>query len=69
MAVTELEKARAELGLTQEEVAQAAGVIRATIIRAEAGRPPGYYATKLRIARALNSTPDALWPETQEATA
>jgi DNA-binding XRE family transcriptional regulator len=67
--VTELEKARAALGLTQEEVARVAGLNRHTIVRAEANRPPGRYATRLRIAQAVNSTPDKLWPEVQEASA
>jgi DNA-binding XRE family transcriptional regulator len=51
--VTLLEKARAESGLTQSALAEAAGVHRKTIARAEDGQPPARYMTRLKIARAL----------------
>lgn len=66
MVITELEKARRLLDLTQIEVAELAGVNRATIIRAEAHQPPAGHDIRRRIARAVNSTADDLWPEDEE---
>lgn len=58
---TALEKARAERGLTQVELASAADVHPAVISRAENGRPPGRYVTRMKIARALDLEPGDLF--------
>jgi DNA-binding XRE family transcriptional regulator len=59
--ITELERARARLRMTQQQVADIAGVHRDTILRAERGQYPGRYITRLRIAEAVQSTPEDLF--------
>lgn len=58
---TNLERARARAGLSQESLAQAARVARMTIVRAERGQTPARFATRYRIAQALGLQPEDLW--------
>lgn len=64
---TALEKARAAKGLTQAELAVAAGLNRRTIARAENGDPPSRYATRYRIAQALAVAVEDLFEESATA--
>lgn len=60
--MNELEARRKALGLRQQDVAKASGITQAQISRYEAGeREPGVY-TALRIAKALGTTVERLFP-------
>ena len=57
---------RADLGLTQEKLAQAVGLTRQSIIAIEKGRFTPSIATALTLAAALNTSVDALFWIEQE---
>lgn len=62
LAVTELAKARASEDITQEELAQRAGVSRDTVKRAERGARPNL-RNQFKMAKALGAKREDLFPE------
>lgn len=62
---TRVRARREELGLSQERLAEAAGVHRVTIVNVEAGESRPNVDTLVRLAAALNTTVGALLGETE----
>ena len=63
-----VERRRRGLNLTQEEVAERAGIVRAHVTLVEGGYVPSE-VTQRKLAGALGVEPDALWPAGDPAAA
>lgn len=59
---TRLREARLEAGLTQQEVADVVGLPRANVARWESGTQLPRVDNALKLAAALDSTVESLWP-------
>lgn len=66
--MTPLERARREAGWTQAELARRSGVTQPMISRAERGKSP-LVSHAVRIARALSTSVEALFPVSEAEAA